>query len=176
MTAKKLIAGLFLVILLLPGCSAWAETDPKATVEQYCKLDYDGARIGIYPGLADKVSPLINWHVEPGWDSSTVVSSYIVGEAVYDGERAKLVVKYLTVGRFEGNSSMIPYASQEMVEFRLVRKGADWIIDGIGERLLQPHVSISAKIINLELILNQPVSESRRKILLNDVERLRKVP
>jgi hypothetical protein len=42
--------------------------------------------------------------------------------------------------------------------------------------MLPPHVSVSAKIVNLYLILNQSASESRRKVLLKDVEMLRKVP
>ena len=176
MTIRGALICTLLVTLLLPGHLTWAEAKPKIVVEQYCKLDYDGARIGIYPGLAKKISPLVTWRVEPGWDSSVVISSYTVGEAAYDGEYAKVVVEYSTVGRFEGNSPMIPDVRQEKAEFRLVRNGTDWLIEAINGELLLPHVSISAKIINLELILNQSVGEPRRKVLLADVEKLRKVP
>lgn len=176
MTGQKKSIFILLIAFLISGRSVWAETDPKSIVEEYCRLDYDGARIGIYPGLAKMISPLAAWRVEPGWDLAVVISSYVVGETAYDGNRARVVVEYSVVGRVEGNSPVVLSANQEKAEFHLVRSGSDWIIDGINERLLPPHVSVSALIINLELILNQPVGESRRKILLNDVERLRKVP
>ena len=176
MTPQRRTLLILLAAFLLSGHFIWAETSPKNVVEKYCILDYDGARIGIYPGLARLISPLAVWRVEPGWDFAVVVSSYAVGDAAYEGNRAIVVVEYSVVGRAEGNSPVILEAKQEKAEFHLVHSGSDWIVEAINERLLPPHVSVSALIINLELVLNQPVGESRRKILLNDVERLRKVP
>ncbi len=176
MTAQRALICVLLVIFLLPDCKVWAEQDPRAVVEQYCKLDYDGARIGIYPGLAKRIPPLVAWRVEPGWDSSVVIMSYAVGEPTYSGPDATVIVEYAKVARFEGNSPMIPDTNQENAEFRLVRRETGWIIDRINEGLLPPHVSISAKIINLELVLSQIVSEPRRQVLFKDVERLRQIP
>lgn len=176
MTLQRRSLLVLLVAFLLSGLSVWAETNPKSVVEKYCRLDYDGARIGIYPGLAKLISPLAVWRVEPGWDLAVVISSYTVGEAVYEGNRAIVIVEFSVIGRAEGNSPVILEAKQEKAEFHLVQNGPDWIVEAINGRLLSPHVSVSALIINLELILNQPVGESRRKILLNDVERLRKIP
>jgi hypothetical protein len=138
-------------------------------IEEYCKLDFRGARLGASQPGNDQIAALSTWEAEPGWDSVVIISSFVVGEAKESGRTAKVLVTYNVVGQFDGDS---PFAlsKQEMVEYQLVRRGNSWLVD---KGLVPPHVSVSASSDQFELLIRQEKDASRRKVLQQNAEWLR---
>jgi len=137
-------------------------------VLEYCRLDYDGARLSASKG--ERLFSLVTWEAEPGWDTAVIVSSFNAHEAQVIGPSAKVIVDYQVVGRFEGRPPTALEASSEHVEFRLVKRRNTWLID---HGKIPPHVSLPAFIAHVQTLVQLARNDKRQSALLRDLERLR---
>ena len=162
---------LMLIAAFLAGsCSKWDGASAKAVVEEYCELDYNGARIGGHPELNRRYSSLVSWEAEPGWDTVFIISSYHVGEPIKRGIFALVEVQYNVVGRSDQEEVTKGSAFQEKVEYRLARDGNIWKID-LG--LVPPHVSLTEVILHLEKLLADESDSYRKQELHHKIEQYR---
>ncbi len=157
-------------VLLIGSCSKWDAEAVKAVVEEYCALDYDGARIGTHPELNKRYSSLIAWEAEPGWDTVLIISSYRVSEPMRKGRYAFVEVVYSVVGRSDEEEVTKRSAFQEKVEYRLIRDSDRWKID---RGLVPPHVSLAEMIFILEKLVANENDSNRKQELQLKIEQYR---
>jgi hypothetical protein len=138
----------WLVLLILP-CSLGAQRkgspeasrSPDRVVDEYCRLDLNGARVG--GGLAvHRIFKLVTWEVEPGWDTITVVRSYRLIDSRKTKTGAEVRVEYQVLGEIPANTLELK-AGSEIITFVLRRSGTAWKIE---KPVFQPHLSIEAAI------------------------------
>ncbi len=152
------------------GCASQQGTGPKAVVEEYCKLDFDGARLSASAPGYQRIYTLVSWETEPGWDQNLLVSSFVVGGGVTTGRRVLVPVTYEVVARSAGDDPIQIAKTEERADFVLVYRGSAWVID---EGQIPPHVSVPAEIKHLESLVRDEADPARRDVLVRDIGRLR---
>jgi hypothetical protein len=129
-----------ILLLLFSACTRWDGLAARNTVEEYCRLDYEGARISSRnKELLRRYFELTTWQVEPGWDESAIVSSYSVGPPRGAGDKADIDVAYSVVGLFLGGEYVTVASVQETNKYSLAWNGTSWQITG---GRIPPHVSV----------------------------------
>jgi hypothetical protein len=159
-----------LMILFFTACTRWDGLAAKNALEQYCKLDYEGARIGGHNDLNKQYSALTAWEAEPGWDEVAIISSYIIGDPRRAGRIAVVDVVYYMVGRFTGEEYVQVAAVQEKNTYQVALTSTGWKIKS---GLVPPHVSVSEFILHLQKLLDSESSSQRREKLQSQIEQLR---
>jgi hypothetical protein len=166
------LSGTLLAVTPMIGCGSSfgpaPTAGPRAVVQEYCQLDFDGGRLGA--GEGERIFSFVTWEAEPGWDTAVIVSSFDVHEARQDGPRAQVTVDYRVVGRFEGRPPTVLGEASERAEFRLIQRGNSWLID---HGQIPPHASLPAFIAHLETLIQQARNDKRQSALVRDLERLR---
>src|SRR3954470_4689400 len=145
-------------LFVLVAVTANGQTStPQATLDQFLKLDFDGARLDS-DGFK-QILPLTVWKDSPGFDSTIVVRGYKAGEPSIQGNRAKILVTYDVVGMiggntmweaYEGNSPAESFKDQVRISYNLVLRNGRWKVEGPNEL---PHVSIAVTLKNEEELL-----------------------
>ncbi len=94
------------------------EADVRNRVGQYCRLDYQGARLSDQDW--QKLKPVVNWSSNPEFPLIDVVSRYDIGSNVtQDHNKWRVTVTYHMLGRFnlgQGYSTEVVGSDKE-VEF-----------------------------------------------------------
>jgi|HubBroStandDraft_6_1064221.scaffolds.fasta_scaffold06445_2 hypothetical protein len=133
-------------------------TSPASTVKKYCQLDFDGSRLS--SGTWKRVSSLVSWEDEPGWDTYTVVSGFQISSEKQSQDAATISVVFSVVGTMSGDGPLKEERKKESLEFHLKRVGTDW---KILEPMEPPHVSIRTATENTrELMKGLPENSPRR--------------
>lgn len=118
-------------LTLLWGCvtSPQPGLSPEEVVQRFCELDYDGVRLS--SDTYARIRPLVTWREPTAMDPVYVISGFTVGDASVSGDAAEVAVQYDIIRRMS-----VPWkpAADDLSEpgavtFRLVRKGAGWVID-----------------------------------------------
>jgi hypothetical protein len=108
-------------------------------LEEYCELDFDGARLSSTTGA--QVWSMVAWENEPGWDSVKLVEGFTVGAPKVHGNRIEIPVIYEVVGTAVGPQVTRFAKELETVKFELESAGGTWKIMG---PIIPPHVSLAA--------------------------------
>jgi len=79
-------------------------TSPSGVVRKYCQLDFDGSRLS--SAMWKRVSPLVSWEDEPGWDTYTVVSGFQILSEKQSKDEATISVSFSVVGTMSGDGPL----------------------------------------------------------------------
>jgi hypothetical protein len=119
-------------------------------VQKYCSFDLDGARLSSQNPQNEKIAALATWPVEPGWDTSVVVSSCQTIGTSLGPKRSNVTVRYIVLGNMFGARITPSQQHKELVRFVLTKSRNGWLIE---RPLIAPHVSVSAAISALNSLL-----------------------
>ena len=147
MTIERRIVSLFVALPLLAVLASCSVAGAKSVVEEYCRLDSLGARIGGNPSLNAQYGQLVGWEAEPGWDVVTIISSWDVSDPKGFGSHASVVVRYNVIGQSFDPSANGNGNRQESVTYQLSRRGDKWIIN---KGLVHPHVTAETYLLHLQ--------------------------
>jgi hypothetical protein len=130
------------------GCLAWIclstaslhaekRLPPEEVVKTYCRLDFEGARLGSseFPEFGN----LYSWEEEPGWDTAIIVKSFQVKSVKTNGNNATVVVEYVQLGKM--GETLTLRQGDERINFKLKKSSGSWRIVA---PVVAPHVSVLA--------------------------------
>src|SRR5712692_5715170 len=108
---------------LFPG-QTWARqrsTAPARVVKEFCRLDAAGFRLNNrnWP----QVSRLLTWEEEPNWDNVVIISKYRMTAIRVRETDAWATVRFLTLGRVNGDEALVGKRKYETMTFTLIRTG-----------------------------------------------------
>jgi hypothetical protein len=143
---------LYSIALLLSfiGTCGWAqsriasnETPPASVVQEYCRLDFEGARLSSQNPDNERISELVTWHIEPGWDTSVVIRTFEIVSTSLGPRKSSVTVRYIVLGNMFGAKITPPRQHEELVTFVLTKSRNAWRIE---RPLIVPHASVPATI------------------------------
>jgi hypothetical protein len=120
---------------LLP-ISAFANDSPENIVEFYCQHDFEGARLS--GKTWGKIAQLITWQDEPGWDTITVISSFVIIDSKQGENEADVIVEYGPSTNIQPGEQYEIMTDPKRVHFQLKNINGIWKISG---PMIMPHVS-----------------------------------
>jgi hypothetical protein len=125
------------------------------SVREYCKLDYEGARLQM--SGYDQIGKLTDWDVEPGWDSAVVTKGFKIKSSLINGNDASVSVEYTKYGNLDG-SEFLGDQSTETITFRLRKVSDTWKLTS---PKFPPHVSPSALVEHIGGLITTEGQKSR---------------
>lgn len=161
------------LILCLPSHSVYAsEKDfgPKRVVEQFCKLDANGARLSTEGWK--KIAPFVTWSAEmhdeimPG-EHINIIKKYRVKNVVIFNAKAKVDVEYIILGLTD-TFTFFPSEQQVItVSYDLVLQNNTWRIKAPAG----PYVHWENTIEHLQLIQKEePARKESLKAIINKIK------
>ena len=137
------------------------EQDTKAEqmrelVSKYCRLDYDGARMG--PQGWPKLQPLVWWKTNPDYTQMNVISRYTVETAPVSAHgKYTITVHYRLLGRFETGIGYSREAanSNEDVDYVVTAVNDQWRIDDAEPNFPHPSRAAMLKWLNDQISTTQ---------------------
>lgn len=117
---------IYLLLLLFPLASS-AETSPRKTVEKFCQLDFNGARLS--SSTYQDLIPLISYEAEPGWDMLLAVSGYKVVSQEIQDDSAKVLVEYNIERAWPAILAQTEITKYSKATFHLSKVGEIWKIN-----------------------------------------------
>jgi hypothetical protein len=112
---------------------------PEEVVKTYCDLDAKGARGSGRSKeedlMAYKITLLVNWVEEPGWDQTWIIDGYEIYNKNIKRDRATISVVYRVIGIYCGNK-FHPFCFYQLINFKLVKTEKGWKIT---DPLIPPH-------------------------------------
>jgi hypothetical protein len=171
---RTLATALLFALLSLPSGAQtssrmYVPDSPESVVQAYCQFDFEGARTR--GETYDRLSKLVLWHTEPGWDQSFAVRNFQIVSAKKDNTRAAVTVEYRLVGHIDGGEFTSTPRS-ERVTFLLKRSSKEWVwrheepvlVKGklawrITQPIIPPHISVAYAIKHFESIIGNPPNE-----------------
>lgn len=136
------------------------EVSPASVVQEYCRLDFGGARLSSQNPNLDKIFALVTWPDEPGWDSAVVVKKYTVVRTVPGHLTSSVTVRYSVLGEMNGVEVVASPKHREFVTFVLSKTGKPWKIK---RPVIPPHISVHAAISLLNDLLEIEKDPERRR-------------
>jgi hypothetical protein len=112
------------VLCLVASLAAPAgAADPLATVRAFCRADGDGARLsaGSWPAVAE----MVEWQLEPAWDTIRLIAGYQVGTPRNRDGRVDVDVQYTVTAEVRA-SGVKRERRVETRTFSLVPDGGGW--------------------------------------------------
>jgi hypothetical protein len=120
---------------------ASTEVSPTSVIQEYCRLDSEGARLSSQNPLSDKISAMVTWPIEPGWDTIVVVGNFEVVGSHSGPRKSSVTVRYTVLGNMFGAKVTASQQHKELVTFTLTKSKDGW---RIVRPLIAPHVSVAA--------------------------------
>ena len=138
------------------------EADVRNRVGQYCRLDYQGARLSDQDW--QKLKPVVNWTSNPEYPLIDVVSRYDIGSSVtQDHGKWRVTVTYHLLGRFnlgQGYSTEVAGSDKE-VEFSVQEINGELKVSSVDPNF--PHPSKASMLKWLEA--KQAAAEPNMKVV-----------
>jgi len=156
MTLGMLACSSLMGALSFQLCAADQPPSAVGSVNQYCKLDYKGARL--QTSTYDRISNFTDWEEEPGWDSVVVVKDFKTKSSHVAGNGASVSVEYTEYGKLNG-SEFLAKRGTETITFRLRKLNGVWKITSPE---VPPHVSPGALIAHIEELISAEGTRSQR--------------
>jgi hypothetical protein len=152
----------FLFLFLLPSLILNAPSQPKSAgrasandiLRQYVEARLRWAHWKDY-------SRLITWPDEPGWDCWWVAKDYRIGEATHGVATSVIPVTYRRLGLFCADFELQPKPKTETIDYKLVRKGDGWKVNGPTPDY--PYISVQALDEYLTRTISDPSEQADRK-------------
>lgn len=142
----------------------------RSVVSEYCKLDLGGARLSSENIENAKISNLVVWPLEPGWDTVVLVRRCDIVSANIFATKPSVTVKYTLIGSLFGEDITPSKNHEEFVTFFLRRSHGLWRIE---RPMIAPHVSISAAISELKSFLIDEKDPERIKRINSTINSLK---
>jgi len=138
------------------------KVSPASVVRDYCKLDFEGARLSSESSDFEKYFALVAWPDEPGWDGAVVIRNFRIVLSGSAQPVSKVTVRYVVLGNMSGARVTASPQHEEGVTFVLKRSGDTWKIE---HPLIPPHISVHAAIVALSSLLKgEKDPEQRRRL------------
>jgi len=134
----------------------------KVLLSNYCRLDYEGARL-----QADgwkRFKPLTSIRGNPDFDKVFVVTRYDIQTT--EGATDLLLVNYKVVGFYDMSEGYTARSTNDAVSFRTQEQGGNMIVAEISSQV--PHVSPRAAIEWMNLRVADPKTPELDRAHLND--------
>lgn len=165
-TRKLFSIALFLCFIVTVGGAqsriATNETSPASVVQEYCRLDLKGARLSSQNPDNERVSALVTWLIEPGWDTSVVVRTFEIVSTSLGPSKSSVTVRYIVLGNMFGAKITQSRQHEELVTFVLTKSRDLWRIE---RPLIAPHVSVPSAISALNsLLINEKDPEQIKRL------------
>jgi len=147
-----------LFLLLIIGCTAafaqfpvpsksqLEDTTPsqvREVVANYCRLDYEGARLD--PQQWSKFKPLVWWNSAPQYTQIDVIARYIIDrEPAANNDKYAVAVHYRLLGVYDMANGYVPEptGSMQNVDFGVSSRNSEWRIADADNNF--PHPSRAA--------------------------------
>ena len=136
---------------------------PQKVVEEYCRLDLEGARMS--SSTWAKVKGLVAWEEEPGWDVVVIVATYRLGKPRMLGDEVHVPVTFNVLAKFEGDGPLELAERRERIDYELERQTNRWVIRG---PIHPPYVSIATEVRSLRSLYDEEPEGTERKRNLRD--------
>lgn len=130
----------------VPSRSQLEDTTPmqvRGSVAQYCRLDYEGARLD--PQQWSKFKPLVWWSSAPKYSEIDVIARYVVDrEPVANNDKYTVSVHYRLLGVYDMVNGYVPEptGSIQNVDFGVSSQNSEWRIADADNNF--PHPSRAA--------------------------------
>jgi hypothetical protein len=184
---RRLLSLLFLFVLT---AAAWAQYGPsaqpgvklhgrsfeelytaqKVLLSNYCRLDFEGARL--QPAGWNRFKPFTSLRANPEFTRVIVVTRFSIEAPEQPTE--SLNTTYQTVGYYEEGAGYTAHSSSDEVTFRMQVQNGDLLVTAVSPET--PHVSPRAAIAWMNMRLSDPkTSELERAQLKDAVNQLNKL-
>lgn len=114
---------------------------PTSVIQEYCKLDFVGARLSSQTLDNQSITELGTWLEEPGWDSFVVIRNFEIVNSSMGKMKSSVTVRYFVLGKMFGAKIVASRQHEELVTYVLTKSGNAWRIQ---HPLIAPHVSVQA--------------------------------
>lgn len=118
-------------------------------MEEYCRLDRNGARLSSDTADSERIAKLATWPIEPGWDSLVAIRAFELVSVTQKPKYSIVVVRYTVLGSMFGATVTPARKRTELVRFVLVPAFHGWQIQ---RPMIPPHVSVSTALSAMEKI------------------------
>jgi hypothetical protein len=160
-------------VLLLAGSPALAQVGmplgvreqaqpPRNIVSSYCRMDYQGFRLG--KDTWQRMKPLTVWKENPEWRGFTIISRYDISTGEPGLRAAAFQVQYAVLGRFDPGIGWVADPHSEPVSFQLRQVEGAWKIEE-QDPPIDPHVSKIKAIAWLKSALDKEKDHANRLVL-----------
>jgi len=121
----------------------------RELVAKYCRLDYEGARLGTQDW--PKIGTLVTWRTNPDYPLVNVISRFTIDQdPVFEHGRYAVGVHYRLLGRFnvgEGYSKDAANSNEDVV-FTVAQTGGEWRITEVEPNYPRPSKAATLKWLN----------------------------
>ncbi len=112
----------FAQIRLNPGDRAVLLARYRSIVANYCRQDYDGARLS--PEKWARIQPLTTWRENPEFQAFSVITRYqVLPDVESAGSRYIVSVQYDIAGRYDMHEGYLPDPGQVTIQYELEEIG-----------------------------------------------------
>jgi len=145
------------------------ESEQKTLLSNYCRLDFDGARLD--PSGWSRFRPYTSLRANPEFTRIVVVTRFNIEIPQQPGE--ELAATYRTVGFYHRGESYRDAVQSDRVQFRVQEQNGILLVTGFTPD--EPHVSPRAAVTWMNHLLDNPKTPDWERVNLKDaVERLNK--
>jgi hypothetical protein len=121
----------------------------RELVAQYCRLDYEGARLGTQDW--SRIETLVTWRTNPDYPLVNVISRFTIDQdPIFEHGRYTVGVHYRLLGRFnlgEGYSKDAANSNEDVV-FTVAQTSGDWRITAVEPNYPRPSKAATLKWLN----------------------------
>lgn len=154
---------------LVTTCDQTYPPSPEGVVAAYLKEDFTRGS-----DYWDKISKYTTWSDGPGWDTTVLVSGYVIKNATVTNGRARVEVEYQNTGDYffdEIGPNIVNLRKSEIVIFDLLKTGDCWKIENPQN---PPHLNYKYIADDLKQMIvseNRIKTKSRLKEILNTINK-----
>jgi hypothetical protein len=135
----------------------------RALVAQYCRLDYEGARLD--PQMWPRLQPVVWWKAAPEFTQVNVISRYTVdAEPTSDHGKYTVTVHYRLLGSYDLATGYVPEppgATQD-VNFIVTSENTEWRVFDAENTFPHPSKTAMMKWLNSKLSTTEdPAAKAR---------------
>jgi hypothetical protein len=140
------------------------EAQQRLTVINYCRMDFDGARLS--PQSFDRMRPLLMQAENPKFDSFEVVARYSVPPVA--DPSGPVIATYRLAGRWDNRAGWKEGSFSEDVRFDVVQREGAALIANVEPAT--PHVSARAALTYLRQRLASAQTDSERAMIQKGID------
>ena len=176
---RRLLSLLFLFVLTTAGLAQYGATSQpsvklrsrsfgdlytaqKVLLSNYCRLDFDGARL--QPTGWNRFKPFTSLRANPEFTRVIIVTRFAIETPEQPTEQ--LNATYQTVGFYDEGEGYTASSSNAQVTFRMQEQNGDLLVTEISPET--PHVSPRAAIIWMNIRLSDPKTGELERTYLTD--------
>jgi hypothetical protein len=133
---RSAFAFLFALFVVLPNTFGEYPSTPASVVRLYCNFDFISGRISTEN--FSKLSSLVAWEYEPGWDTVVVATGFKILSSTQTHDHAVVTVQWAVLGHSEAEN-VTREVKAEVIAYQLKLLKGLWKIES---PVIPPHVSL----------------------------------